>query len=84
MPFKMADWTLPRRSNSGVTGYAFRGAVRELAGVRLKRKVMVLGFNHNIQSSFGVTTKVKASIRNWIERVRTVLRKPLYKAGQAT
>lgn len=62
----MPDWTLPRRSGSGVMGYAYRGFMRELAGVRLKREVMVLGFNHNIQSSFGVTKRVKWAIRNWI------------------
>ena len=60
------DWTLPRRSSSGVMGYAFMGAVRYLAGVRLKREVIVLGFNHNIQSSFGMTLLVKAGIRRWI------------------
>lgn len=62
----MSDWTLPRRSGAGVMGYAYRGVVRELAGVRLAREVMVLGFNHNIQSSFGVTKRVKLAIRNWI------------------
>lgn len=60
------DWTLPRRLGSGVRGFAFMGAVRYLAGVRLKREVIVLGFNHNIQSSFGMTLLVKAAIRRWI------------------
>lgn len=60
------DWTLPRRLGSGVRGFAFMGAVRYLAGVRLKREIIVLGFNHNIQSSFGMTLLVKAAIRRWI------------------
>lgn len=64
----MRNWSLPRRSHSHVPGFAYRGTVRNLAGVRLKHEVMVLGFNHNIQSSFGVTTQVKAAIRNWITR----------------
>jgi hypothetical protein len=60
------DWTLPRKSGVGVKGIAYKGVIREIAGVRLKQKVYVLGFNHNIQSSFGVTSQVKSSIRNWI------------------
>lgn len=64
----MDEWSLPRRSSVDVTGFAYRGLVRDVAGIRLKRDVLVLGFNHNIQSSFGVTTQVTASIRRWITR----------------
>lgn len=64
----MRSWTLPRRSGQGVVGYAFRGEVRELGGIKLKRKIHVLGFNHNLQSSFGVTRVVKARIRDWIAK----------------
>jgi len=66
---RMIDWSLPRRKQSHVVGFAYRGTVRHLAGVTLRREVMVLGFNHNIQSSFGVTTQVRAAIRRWIARV---------------
>jgi hypothetical protein len=62
----MDSWTLPRRSGPGVVGIAYRGVVRELAGVKLARPVYILGFNHNLQSSFGVTTTVKTAIRNWL------------------
>lgn len=62
----ISDWMLPRKSGIGVKGFSYRGTIREVAGVRLNRKVHVLGFNHNIQSSFGVTTKVKTEIRNWV------------------
>ena len=37
-----------------------------MSGIVLGRKILVLGFNHNIQSSFGVTTKVIQEIRSWI------------------
>jgi hypothetical protein len=63
---EMGDWTLPRRAGSGVAGFAFRGAVRRIAGVDIGRSVLVLGFNHNIQSSYGVTSDVKDAIRQWI------------------
>ncbi len=64
----MENWSLPRREQSSVTGFSYTGAVRDLFGVRLKREVLVLGFNHNIQSSFGVTTQVTDAIRQWIAR----------------
>lgn len=65
---EMPTWTLPRVGGEGVKGYSYFGTVREVAGVRLPRDIVVLGFNHNIQSSFGVTNKVKSSIRTWIGR----------------
>lgn len=62
----MPGWELPRKSGQGVTGIAYQGSVRQIAGVPLDREVVVLGYNHNIQSSFGVTNNVKAAIRAWI------------------
>src|SRR5688572_6751826 len=47
-----ASWSLPRQNGTDVTGFAFSGIVRSLSGVQLDRDVTVLGFNHNIQSSF--------------------------------
>jgi hypothetical protein len=64
----MEEWSLPRRGASPVPGVAYSGVVRVLSGVSLQRDVLVLGFNHNIQSSFGVTTRVIESIRRWIAR----------------
>jgi len=58
-------WTLPH----GVTGYAYRGIVTRVADVELSRPLVVVGFNHNIQSSFGVTRGVIQSIRRWLGRV---------------
>ena len=63
---EMNGWTLPRRSDAGVAGFAYTGMITQILGVELARPVVVLGFNHNIQSSFGVTTKVKLAIKQWI------------------
>lgn len=60
------EWSLPRSSNSYVRGFAYKGMVQHISGIKLKHKISVLGFNHNIQSSFGVTTQVTTAIRNWI------------------
>jgi len=62
----MDDWSLPRRSNTGVIGFAYKGFVRTILNIELEREVLVLGFNHNIQSSFGVTSEVVASIHRWV------------------
>lgn len=60
------DWTLPRRTSSGVTGYAYTGKLSQISGIGLGREISVLGYSHNIQSSFGVTTQVKTAIQQWI------------------
>lgn len=60
------DWTLPRRGSEGVAGYAYTGKISQVLGVELGREISVLGYSHNIQSSFGVTTKVKTAIQGWI------------------
>jgi hypothetical protein len=65
---KMPTWALPRKEID-VPGYAYTGLVREIAGVPLEHEILVLGFNHNIQSSFGVTRRVCDSIRTWIAKM---------------
>ncbi len=62
----MPGWSLPRRSTADVQGFAYKGIVRSISNIDLEREVLVLGFNHNIQSSFGVTSEVLASIRRWV------------------
>ena len=66
---EMPDWLLPRKNGRGVKGYAYKGIVKSVGGVALRREIVVIGFNHNLQSSYGVTTKVKTSIRSWMARI---------------
>jgi hypothetical protein len=66
---EMYSWSLPRQSKLNVIGVAYRGVVDNLSGIGLGRKMLVLGFNHNLQSSFGVTTDVVQAIRRWIARL---------------
>lgn len=63
---EMLDWELPRKNLSGIKGIAYKGFVNHVSGIDLDREVLVLGFNHNIQSSFGVTKQVTTAIKNWI------------------
>ena len=63
---EMPEWSLPRQSTPDVRGVAYKGVVDALSGVEFGRSILVLGFNHNLQSSFGVTTEVVSAIREWI------------------
>jgi hypothetical protein len=71
---RMERWDLARRS-SRVPGYAYMATIDRLGGQSIGRDVLVLGFNHNIQSSFGVTRMVRHDIRQWIgTTARAILR----------
>jgi hypothetical protein len=59
----MPSWSLQA---GAVNGMAFSGLVTEIGGYELDRKLFVLGYNHNIQSSWGVTSEVVARIASWI------------------
>jgi hypothetical protein len=63
---QMPAWSLPRSPKPDVTGFAYWGLVNTLSGIRLPREILVLGYNHNLQSSFGVTTEVIQAICTWI------------------
>lgn len=57
------EWSL---QGGKVAGISYFGRLSELMGIKLDRELVVLGYNHNIQSTFGVTSRVTASIANWI------------------
>jgi hypothetical protein len=63
---KMLAWSLSRQSRADVAGIGYRGVVEALSGIRLPHPITVLGYNHNIQGSFGVTTEVIRAIRAWV------------------
>lgn len=63
---EMPPWSLRRKSVSDVKGLAYSGIVRTIGGIPLAHSLQILGFNHNLQSSFGVTTEAINAIRDWI------------------
>lgn len=63
---EMAEWALRRGCGRNVTGYAYVGRISSIGEVPIGRTLLVLGYNHNIQSSFGVSTAVVQEIRRWI------------------
>lgn len=62
----MREWSLPRGNGQGVVGVAFEGVIDNIGGVALDRDVVVIGYNHNLQSSFGVTREVINEIGKFI------------------
>lgn len=60
-------WSLARASGKDVQGIAFKGVVHELSGVPIGRGINVLGFSHNIQSSYGVRKDVRHAIAKWVK-----------------
>jgi len=67
----MPSWSL---QGGRVTGIAHLGRTTRLGSLKLDRELLVLGYNHNIQSSFGVTAEVVSRIADWVgQRAREVL-----------
>lgn len=64
----VSDWDLKRNNIASVKGFSYQGVINRISDVSLDNPILVLGFNHNIQSSYGVTSKVRASIRDWIAK----------------
>lgn len=63
---EMRGWSLPRRSGDNILGIAYHGVVDTVSGHRLTNELLVLGYNHNLQSSYGVTSAAIRSIGHWI------------------
>jgi len=56
------EWTLPRRQGRGVIGVRYEGTITRIGSIDLDREVVVVGYNHNLQSSFGVTSRITTLI----------------------
>lgn len=65
---QMPNWELSRSRGGNVPGFAYRGIVNHIGGIDLRRQVVVLGYNHNLQSSFGVTKEVVRNIGRWLSQ----------------
>ncbi len=60
------DWSLPRTGPRHVPGVAYWGYAHRIGDIDLGRRVRVVGYNHNLQSSYGVTAGVQRSIGDWV------------------
>jgi hypothetical protein len=61
----MSSWSL---QDGRVPGVGYIGRISRLGGLELDRELLVLGYNHNIQSSFGVTSEAISRMATWISR----------------
>lgn len=59
-------WSLPRKNGNHISGFSYEGRISRMGDIDLGRDVCILGYNHNIQSSYGVTSTVRTSIQEWI------------------
>lgn len=66
---EMPAWSLPRVSGARVKGVAYSGVVDTLSGIPLGHSIRVVGFNHNLQGTYGVTSAVMEAIRRWIAQI---------------
>lgn len=62
----MTEWDLNRNGIASVKGISYKGLIKRISNIELETPILALGFNHNIQSSFGVSSKVRSSISDWI------------------
>ena len=63
----MESWTLPRSQRPSIAGFAYSGVVDQVGGVHLRRCLQVYGYNHNLQSSFGISRRIVQNIGSWFE-----------------
>ena len=63
---EVSGWELPRSNGAHVPGIAYTATIDQVGYTSLGRDVRVVGYNHNLQSSFGVTSKVRDAIGQWI------------------
>ncbi|QYJ67721.1 hypothetical protein [Flavobacterium litorale] len=63
---EMDAWSLKRKNTTDVMGYSYTGYIDRIGNVNLNRQIKVLGYNHNIQSSFGVSNEVLKELRDWL------------------
>lgn len=64
----MESWCLPRKNGINIKGFSYEGKISRMADIDIGREVYILGYNHNIQSSYGVTSSVRTSIQEWISQ----------------
>jgi hypothetical protein len=60
------SWDLLRPNNKKVKGFSFIGEIKNFQDINFEKRIKIIGYNHNIQSSYGISKEVLKSIRDWI------------------
>jgi len=67
---KVPSWEVKTKKGN-ISGIKYKGILRLNSG----KEILVIGFNYNLQSSFGLTNEIKANIRKWTVSELNSLRK---------
>lgn len=54
------------RSNGRVKGIVYKQHISRIGNKPLGREITLLGYNHNLQSSFGISKQIKDNIKQWL------------------
>ena len=65
--------SLNRAEGKNISGYGYVGIVNKIGNVALSRTIKVIGYNHNIQSSYGVSKDVHLALRKWVTQKTNAL-----------
>jgi hypothetical protein len=68
------SWRLAGRAQRAVPGVAYTGTATRIGSVSLESPIRVIGFNHNLQSSFGVSRRVIGAIGKWVSSAASEFR----------
>jgi hypothetical protein len=60
------NWDLLRTKNKKVNGISFYGSIKYFRDINFKKQIKIIGYNHNIQSSYGISKDILTSLRDWI------------------
>ena len=63
---RMPSWSLNQKSGRVVSGFSYTGQLEAIAGVPLGYPLLILGFNHNVQSTYGMTRGVLQAMADWV------------------
>lgn len=59
---------MERKGDNVVRGYVYSGTIESVGTVRLKKEIKILGYNHNLQSSYGVSSRHSSELAKWIKQ----------------
>jgi hypothetical protein len=57
---------LKRKNGNDVEGYLYTGKIDSICGRSIGRNLNIVGFNHNIQNSFGITKNVRSELKKLV------------------
>jgi hypothetical protein len=60
---------LKRTNGASVKGIGYAGVISECFGVRLNHPIHIIGYNHNLQSSYGISRETILALAKWMSQI---------------